>query len=209
MERACFDYIIIEDSSNVPYTYKGSHDTYLQVCRQRAQARSRRAGALSRAGDQAPRSRADAVGVGISAVPAGAAGQLARSRHRRPHRLELRHRQQRRRGAELRPRQAPAARRALRHRRRVRRRRHPAVGGVGARRRRARPRQADVRRRQQGPSDQPRGQVLPLPRADQRAALAAGPRADLPGRRLAARPAASPRAGPTRSSPRAAAASTA
>ena len=30
MERACFDYIIIEDSSNVPYTYKGSHDTYLQ-----------------------------------------------------------------------------------------------------------------------------------------------------------------------------------
>jgi FMN-dependent oxidoreductase (nitrilotriacetate monooxygenase family) len=30
MERACFDYIMIEDSSNVPYTYKGSHDTYLQ-----------------------------------------------------------------------------------------------------------------------------------------------------------------------------------
>ncbi|MFO1080761.1 MAG: NtaA/DmoA family FMN-dependent monooxygenase [Reyranellaceae bacterium] len=30
MERACFDYMIIEDSSNVPYTYKGSHDTYLQ-----------------------------------------------------------------------------------------------------------------------------------------------------------------------------------
>ena len=24
MERACFDYIIIEDSSNVPYTYRGS-----------------------------------------------------------------------------------------------------------------------------------------------------------------------------------------
>ena len=30
LERACFDYMIIEDSSNVPYTYKGSHDTYLQ-----------------------------------------------------------------------------------------------------------------------------------------------------------------------------------
>jgi len=30
MDRACFDYMIIEDSSNVPYTYKGSHDTYLQ-----------------------------------------------------------------------------------------------------------------------------------------------------------------------------------
>src|SRR5471030_257702 len=30
MDRACFDYMIIEDFSNIPYTYKGSHDTYLQ-----------------------------------------------------------------------------------------------------------------------------------------------------------------------------------
>ena len=30
LERACFDYIIIEDSSNLPTTYKGNHDTYLQ-----------------------------------------------------------------------------------------------------------------------------------------------------------------------------------
>src|SRR6201986_435624 len=30
MERACFDYMMIEDSSNIPYTFKGSHDTYLQ-----------------------------------------------------------------------------------------------------------------------------------------------------------------------------------
>ncbi|MBR0654870.1 NtaA/DmoA family FMN-dependent monooxygenase [Plastoroseomonas arctica] len=30
MERACFDYLIIEDSCNVPYTYKGNHDTYLR-----------------------------------------------------------------------------------------------------------------------------------------------------------------------------------
>ncbi len=30
MERACFDYIILEDSSNVPYTYRGTHDTYLK-----------------------------------------------------------------------------------------------------------------------------------------------------------------------------------
>ena len=30
MERGCFDYMIIEDSSNVPYTYQGSHDTYLK-----------------------------------------------------------------------------------------------------------------------------------------------------------------------------------
>ena len=30
MERACFDYLIIEDSSMLPYQYKGSHDTYLK-----------------------------------------------------------------------------------------------------------------------------------------------------------------------------------
>jgi FMN-dependent oxidoreductase (nitrilotriacetate monooxygenase family) len=30
MERACFDYLIIEDSSMVPYTFRGSHDTYLK-----------------------------------------------------------------------------------------------------------------------------------------------------------------------------------
>src|SRR5476649_1917716 len=30
MDRCCFDYMIIEDSSMVPYTYKGSHDSYLQ-----------------------------------------------------------------------------------------------------------------------------------------------------------------------------------
>ncbi|CAN5823689.1 NtaA/DmoA family FMN-dependent monooxygenase [soil metagenome] len=30
LERGCFDYMIIEDSSNVPYTYQGSHNAYLQ-----------------------------------------------------------------------------------------------------------------------------------------------------------------------------------
>jgi len=30
MERACFDYLIIEDSSMVPYTFRGTHDTYLK-----------------------------------------------------------------------------------------------------------------------------------------------------------------------------------
>jgi long-chain alkane monooxygenase len=29
LERAAFDYVMIEDSSNIPYTYKNSHDTYL------------------------------------------------------------------------------------------------------------------------------------------------------------------------------------
>ncbi len=30
LERACFDYVMIEDSSNIPYTYKNSHETYLR-----------------------------------------------------------------------------------------------------------------------------------------------------------------------------------
>ncbi len=30
LERACFDYVIIEDSSMVPYTYRGTHDVYLK-----------------------------------------------------------------------------------------------------------------------------------------------------------------------------------
>jgi len=30
LERACCDYVMIEDSSNIPYTYQNSHDTYLR-----------------------------------------------------------------------------------------------------------------------------------------------------------------------------------
>jgi FMN-dependent oxidoreductase (nitrilotriacetate monooxygenase family) len=30
LERACFDYVMIEDSSNIPYTYKNSHETYVR-----------------------------------------------------------------------------------------------------------------------------------------------------------------------------------
>ncbi len=30
LERACFDYMIVEDSSMVPYTYRGTHDAYLK-----------------------------------------------------------------------------------------------------------------------------------------------------------------------------------
>jgi FMN-dependent oxidoreductase (nitrilotriacetate monooxygenase family) len=31
LERAAFDYVMIEDSSNIPYTYKNSHETYLRL----------------------------------------------------------------------------------------------------------------------------------------------------------------------------------
>ena len=30
LERAAFDYVMIEDSCNIPYTYKDSHETYLR-----------------------------------------------------------------------------------------------------------------------------------------------------------------------------------
>lgn len=30
MERASFDYLMLEDSSNIPYTYQGNHDVYLR-----------------------------------------------------------------------------------------------------------------------------------------------------------------------------------
>ena len=30
LERAAFDYVMIEDSSNIPYTYRNSHDTYVR-----------------------------------------------------------------------------------------------------------------------------------------------------------------------------------
>jgi FMN-dependent oxidoreductase (nitrilotriacetate monooxygenase family) len=30
LERAAFDYVMIEDSCNIPYTYKNSHDTYVR-----------------------------------------------------------------------------------------------------------------------------------------------------------------------------------
>lgn len=30
LERAAFDYVMIEDSSNIPYTYKNSHETYVR-----------------------------------------------------------------------------------------------------------------------------------------------------------------------------------
>jgi hypothetical protein len=31
LERAAFDYVMIEDSSNLPYTYKNSHETYVRL----------------------------------------------------------------------------------------------------------------------------------------------------------------------------------
>ena len=50
------DYMIIEDSSNVPYTYKGNHDTYLQYAQGSSQARPCCSRAMACAGHAASRS---------------------------------------------------------------------------------------------------------------------------------------------------------
>src|SRR5216683_3302987 len=80
-----------------------------------AEVRPGDADAVPDPGDQAYRPRPDAHHDLLSALAAGALAVDARSLLERPHRLEHRDRDQRRRGAELRPRQADRPRPALRH----------------------------------------------------------------------------------------------
>ena len=189
MERACFDYMIIEDSSNVPYTYKGSHDTYLQYA---ASAPKLDPAVLVPYLAQATKHLGLVPTLSVSEYPPyllarlvnsldhvtegrigwncvtgsndGAAQNYGHDKHR-PHdeRYDVADE-----FADVVTRLWEAW--------------EPDAVVLD----RAKPMFADG---SQGPSHQPRGQVFPLPRALERAALAAGPRADLPGRRLAARPA--------------------
>ena len=62
MDRACFDYMIIEDSSNVPYTYQGSHNAYLQYAASAPKLDPAVLVPISRRRPD-PGHRADAVGV--------------------------------------------------------------------------------------------------------------------------------------------------
>jgi len=131
MDRRCFDYMIIEDSSNVPYTYKGSHDTYLQYA---ASAPKLDPAVLVPYLAQATKNLGIVPTLSVSEYPPYLMARLVNS---------LDHVTEGRVGwncvtgsndgaaQNLRPRQAHAARRALRHRRRVRRCRDPPVGGVG------------------------------------------------------------------------------
>ncbi len=162
-----------------------------------AEVRSGDGGALPDRGDQEARPRPYAHLDLLSAVAAGALALDARSLFERAHRLEHRHRHQRRRGPELRPRQADRPRSALRHGRRVRRLREPALGCVGTRRRRDGRGEQHLHRSQQGQGRELRGQVLQDPagrstcRARRRAGRSSWRRA---ARRAAASsPAATPR----------------
>jgi alkanesulfonate monooxygenase SsuD/methylene tetrahydromethanopterin reductase-like flavin-dependent oxidoreductase (luciferase family) len=93
MERACFDYMIIEDSSNVPYTYKNSHDTYLKYA---AAAPKMDPAVLVPYIAQATKHLGIIPTLSITEYPPFllASGQYARSRDRRARGLEYRHRQQ-------------------------------------------------------------------------------------------------------------------
>ena len=94
LERACFDYLIIEDSSMVPYTYQGSHDTYLRYAASTPKLDPAVLVPYLAQATAASRADPDPVGDGVPALPAGAAGQFARPRDRGACRMELRHQQQ-------------------------------------------------------------------------------------------------------------------
>ena len=94
MERACFDYMIIEDSSMVPYQYKGSHDTYLKYA---ASSPKLDPATLVPYLAQVTQHLGLVPTLSTSEYPplfAGAAGQLAGPRDAGPRRLELRDQQQ-------------------------------------------------------------------------------------------------------------------
>ena len=192
----------------MPYTYKGSHDTYLKYAASTPKLDPAVLVPYLAPGDQASRPRADPVGHRISALPAGAAGQLARSCDRGP-----------RSAGTASPAATTARRRTTaRDKQRPHDERYDVAdefADVVTRLWEAWEPDAVVLDREKpmfadGSKVHPihhEGKYFKVPRAAERAALAAGTGADLPGRRLAARPGNSPRAGPTRSSPKAAAAS--
>ena len=142
------------------------------------------------AGDHAyrpGRHRLDHVRRALSHRPAL---RLARPYLRRPRRLEHRHHVQSRRGAELRPRRAHGARRALSPRARVLRRRHRAVGQLGRRRVHPRRRERHLLRSRQAAHAQPQGRIPLGQRPAQHRAAAAGLAGDRAGRRVGVRQAA-------------------
>ncbi len=176
----------------VPYTYKGSHDTYLQYA---ASTPKLDPAVLVPWLAQHTKHLGLVPTLSVTEYPPyllARLGELARSRHRGPHRLELRDGQQRRRRAELRTRQASAARRALRCGRRVRRCGDAPLGSLGARCRRC----STARRRY---SPMARRSIRSITRAStsrcadrSTRSSTRGPQgtgADRAGRRLAARPA--------------------
>ncbi len=73
LERACFDYMLMEDLVFVPDNYGASMDFYLDAGAAGAQERSAATGAAACPGNEASRHRADDLDLLLSALSAGAA----------------------------------------------------------------------------------------------------------------------------------------
>ena len=188
LERACFDYILLEDFVLRRRELRRLDRDLPEERHRRAAPGSLGGGGADDAGDLAHRHRSDLRHLRLSPLPAGPPGGDARPGVGRPHRLECRHRQLRFRGDELRHAGHARARPALRHGRRIHGGLPRPVGLVGAGRDRRRPQERRAGRSHQGPCRQLPGQVLQHARPAQLGPGAAGPAGDRPGRRLAARP---------------------
>ena len=187
LERACFDYVIIEDSSMVPYTFQGSHDTYLRYA---ASTPKLDPAVLVPYLAQATRHLGLVPTLSVTEYPPFLLARLVNSLdHVTEGRIGWNCVTSSNDGAAQNYGHAgqPAHDERYDVGRRIHRPGHQAVGRVGAGRRGDRPRCTDVRRRGKGPSGQSRGKILPLPGTAECTPLTAGAAADLPGRRVAAR----------------------
>ena len=126
LERACFDYVLIEDSSYVGESWGGSTRDLPELRHRRAAAGSVGGRLADDRRDLAYRHRPDLRHLCLPALSAGAADGHAGPGVVRADRLERGHRQLRFRGDEFRPARHAGARPALRHGRRVH------AGGEGA-----------------------------------------------------------------------------
>ena len=188
MERACFDYIMLEDTLMVSEAYGGTAEATLKYALQVPKHDPMPLAAMIGAAT----SKLGVVAtMSTLAYPPFMLARLSSTLDhicRRPVRLEHRHQRRGHRGAEFRPRRAAAARNALCHGGRIRRRRLQVVRILGAGRGGQGCRHRHLCRPYQGPSDPLRGEVLQGPRAAEHRALAAGQAGVRAGRRLAARP---------------------
>ena len=139
LERACFDYILLEDSSYVGESFGGSTEIYLKNAIAVPRQDPVRGGGADDPGDIAHRHRSDFRNIRLSPLPAGPPGGDARPGVGRAHRLERRHRQLGLCGYEFRHAGHARPRPALRHGRRIHGSVPRPVGLVGAGRDHRRP----------------------------------------------------------------------
>ena len=131
MERACFDYMLLEDSSYVGEAYGKSRDIYLKYgmsvpCQDPSVIASTMLAATTQSGR-----RRHLRNLCVSPLPPGEIGRDTRSGLGRPGGLERGDRKLGLRGDEFRCGWAAGARPAPRNGRRIHRRRHAALGFVG------------------------------------------------------------------------------